>query len=86
MKHKRIRAALASLIALLALEGQAQALKSIGMTTIVETPAILDTKNGMLMGLKEKGWEEGKNFTLDYQNANGAMPTQQQISQKIRRS
>ena len=83
MKHKRIRAALASLIALLALEGQAQALKSIGMTTIVETPAILDTKNGMLMGLKEKGWEEGKNFTLDYQNANGAMPTQQQISQKF---
>ncbi|MDA0851820.1 MAG: ABC transporter substrate-binding protein [Proteobacteria bacterium] len=53
------------------------------MTTIVETPAILDTKNGMLMGLKEKGWEEGKNFTLDYQNANGAMPTQQQISQKF---
>ena len=71
-------------IALLLVAASAQAdMKSLGMTTIVETPAILDTKTGMLKGLAEKGWVEGQNFKLDYQNANGSMPTQQQISQRF---
>ena len=82
MKSSFIKAALVSLIAM---TGTANAgdMKSIGMTTIVETPAILDTKTGMLQGLAEKGWVEGENFELDYQNANGAMATQQQISQRF---
>lgn len=80
---KMLAAAILGSVFALANNATAGEMKSIGMTTIVETPAILDTKTGMLMGLKEKGWEEGKNFKLDYQNANGNMPTQQQISQKF---
>ena len=81
MKIKIVQAISMSLL-LVAASAQAD-MKSLGMTTIVETPAILDTKTGMLKGLAEKGWVEGQNFKLDYQNANGSMPTQQQISQRF---
>ena len=81
MKIKIIQTISAALL-LAAASAQAD-MKSLGMTTIVETPAILDTKTGMLKGLAEKGWVEGENFKLDYQNANGSMPTQQQISQRF---
>ena len=81
MKIKIIQTISAALL-LAAASAQAD-MKSLGMTTIVETPAILDTKTGMLKGLAEKGWVEGQNFKLDYQNANGSMPTQQQISQRF---
>ena len=81
MKIKIVQAISAALL-LVAASVQAD-MKSLGMTTIVETPAILDTKTGMLKGLAEKGWVEGQNFKLDYQNANGSMPTQQQISQRF---
>ena len=81
MKIKIVQAISMSLL-LAAASAQAD-MKSLGMTTIVETPAILDTKTGMLKGLAEKGWVEGQNFKLDYQNANGSMPTQQQISQRF---
>ena len=81
MKIKIVQTISAALL-LVAASAQAD-MKSLGMTTIVETPAILDTKTGMLKGLAEKGWVEGQNFKLDYQNANGSMPTQQQISQRF---
>lgn len=82
MKKSILKATVLSL-AVLATSAQADDMKSLGMSTIVETPAILDTKTGMLKGLAEKGWVEGENYTLDYQNANGNMATQQQISVKF---
>ena len=64
---------------------QAADMKKVAISTIVEVPALLDTKKGILEGLAEKGFVVGKNITLDYQNANGNMPTQQQIAKKFRR-
>ncbi len=58
-------------------------MKKVAISTIVEVPALVDTKNGILAGLAEKGFEEGKNIEVDYQNANGNMPTQQQIAKKF---
>ena len=62
---------------------QAADMKKVAISTIVEVPALLDTKKGILEGLAEKGFVVGKNITLDYQNANGNMPTQQQIAKKF---
>jgi putative ABC transport system substrate-binding protein len=57
--------------------------KKIGISTIVEVPQLVETKEGVLKGLAEKGFEAGKNLSVDYQSANGAMPTQQQIAKKF---
>lgn len=61
----------------------AQDTKKIAISTIVEVPALVETKQGILEGLAEKGFVEGKNLEVDYQNANGNMPTQQQIAKKF---
>ncbi len=62
---------------------QAADMKKVAISTIVEVPALTDTKKGILEGLAEKGFVEGKNMEVDYQNANGNMPTQQQIAKKF---
>jgi putative ABC transport system substrate-binding protein len=62
---------------------QAQAPKKIAISTIVEVPALVETKQGVLLALADRGFVEGKTLTVDYQNANGNMPTQQQIAKKF---
>jgi putative ABC transport system substrate-binding protein len=62
---------------------QAADMKKVAISTIVEVPALVDTKNGILEGLAERGYVEGETITVDYQNANGNMPTQQQIAKKF---
>lgn len=61
----------------------AQDVKKIGISTIIEVPQLVETKDGVIKGLAERGFVEGKNLEIDYQNANGNMPTQQQIAQKF---
>lgn len=61
----------------------AQEMKKIAISTIVEVPALLETKQGIIEGLAEDGFVEGKNLEIDYQNANGNMPTQLQIANKF---
>jgi putative ABC transport system substrate-binding protein len=50
---------------------------------IVEVPQLLETKEGVLKGLAESGFIEGKTLNIDYQTANGNMATQQQIARKF---
>jgi len=73
------------LASLLAVAGtaQAQSPKKVSISTIVEVPALLETKEGILQALAARGFTDGKNMVIDYQNANGAMPTQQQIAKKF---
>jgi putative ABC transport system substrate-binding protein len=61
----------------------AQDTKSIAIATIVEVPALTETRDGILAALADRGYVEGENLTVDYQNANGNMPTQQQIAKKF---
>ncbi|MHA1564667.1 MAG: ABC transporter substrate-binding protein [Alphaproteobacteria bacterium] len=58
-------------------------MKKVAISTIVEVPALLETKQGIIEGLAEAGFIEGENIEIDYQNANGNMPTQQQIAKKF---
>ena len=55
----------------------------IGISQIVQHPALDSAKEGFIEGLKEKGFEEGKNIKIDYQNAQGDSPTSQTIAQKF---
>lgn len=61
----------------------AQDMKKVAISTIVEVPALVEIKDGVLEGLAEEGFVEGENLEVDYQNANGNMPTQQQIAKKF---
>jgi putative tryptophan/tyrosine transport system substrate-binding protein len=75
---------LAGLGALMGTPGASAAdMKTVAITMIVEVPQLVETKDGVLKGLADKGFVVGKNIKLDYQNANGNMPTQQQIAKKF---
>jgi putative ABC transport system substrate-binding protein len=58
-------------------------MKKVAISTIVEVPQLVETKEGVIKGLAERGFIVGKNIEIDYQNANGNMPTQQQIAKKF---
>jgi len=74
-----------ALAALLAATGvaMAQSPKRVAISMIVEVPALVETKEGIIQALAARGFTDGKNLIIDYQNANGAMPTQQQIAKKF---
>jgi putative ABC transport system substrate-binding protein len=57
--------------------------KKIAISMIIEVPQLLQTKDGVLGGLSERGFSEGRNLSVEYQTANGSMPTQQQIARKF---
>lgn len=56
---------------------------NIGISQIVEHPALDSARKGFIEGLKAKGFEDGKNIKIDYQNAQGEMPTAQTIAQNF---
>lgn len=61
--------------------GQAQA--RIGIIQIVEHPALDAARKGFLDALKDKGYVEGKNLSVDYQNAQGEQANLQTIANKF---
>ena len=82
--HAILKLAAAGALAGLALaSAQAAEMKKVAISTIVEVPALVDTKNGIVEALAARGYIDGKTITIDYQNANGNMPTQQQIAKKF---
>jgi putative ABC transport system substrate-binding protein len=68
---------------LIATSAYANDTKSIAISTIVEVPALIAARDGILAALAERGYVEGETLKVDYQNANGSMPTQQQIAKKF---
>jgi putative tryptophan/tyrosine transport system substrate-binding protein len=62
---------------------QAAGPKKVAISTIVEVPQLVETRDGVLKGLAEAGFEDGRNLKVEYQTANGNMSTQQQIAKKF---
>lgn len=56
---------------------------SIGISQIAEHPALDDSREGFEEALKSKGYDEGKNLTIDFKNAQGDTSTSQMISQNF---
>lgn len=77
--------ALAAGFAMLAAPPAASAadVKTVAISTIVEVPQLVETKDGIIKGLADSGFAVGKNLKIDYQSANGNLPTQQQIAEKF---
>ena len=57
--------------------------KKIAITAIVEHPALDAVRKGVLDELKAKGYEEGKNLTVDFQSAQGSTANAAQIAKKF---
>lgn len=55
----------------------------IGITQIVEHPALDASRQGFIDALKGKGFEDGKNVEVDFQNAQGDQATAQTIASKF---
>lgn len=55
----------------------------IGLTQIVEHPALDATRQGIIDGLREAGYEDGKEIVIDFQSAQGEQPLAQQIAEKF---
>ncbi|WP_142414652.1 ABC transporter substrate-binding protein [Hathewaya massiliensis] len=60
-----------------------QSQKQIGITQIVEHPALDASKEGFIEALKEGGFEDGKNIKIDFQNAQGDTATTDTIAKKF---
>ncbi len=57
--------------------------KTIGISQIVEHPALDEVRLGLLEALKEEGFVEGKNLKVNYENAQGNISTSSQIASKL---
>lgn len=56
---------------------------TIGVNQLVQHDALDASRQGFIEGLKEKGFEEGKNLKIDYQNAQGDMAITKTISDQF---
>src|SRR5262245_5822155 len=91
--RRSLVAALALLAAAPALAGVAEAQTRtapepgrtyrIGFAQIVDHPALNATRQGFIDGLKESGFEIGKNLVFSYQNAQGDPGTARNIIEKF---
>ncbi len=69
--------------ALLAPVAQAQTVKSVAVTAIVDHPALDAVRKGVEDELKAQGWQAGKNLKYQYQSAQGNAATAGQIARKF---
>lgn len=56
---------------------------AIGITQIVEHPSLDLIRQGIIDGLKDKGFADGQQIAIDYANAQGNMENTQLIAQKF---
>ncbi len=57
--------------------------KTVGITQIVEHPALDAVRLGIIAGLKTAGFEEGRNLKIVFENAQGNIGTASQIALKL---
>jgi putative ABC transport system substrate-binding protein len=71
------------LLAAGALVAPVRAQPVVAITQIVEHPALDAMRKGVLDGLKELGFEDGRNMRVQFQSAQGSQVTAAQIGQKF---
>jgi putative tryptophan/tyrosine transport system substrate-binding protein len=77
--------ALALCATVFAAGGQASAAdtKSIAIVTMVDTPQLVEVKDGILKGLAAHGYVEGKNLKVNFKSAQSNFGTAQQIARQF---
>lgn len=58
-------------------------IKTIGITQLIEHPSLDKARNGFIKALEDKGYKDGENIKIDYQNAQNDMLTTQTIANKF---
>src|SRR4051794_19628972 len=76
-------AAVVAAVSLLAVSAQAQAIKQVTIITMNDTPQLVEVKDGVIRGLTERGYAEGKNIKIDFKSAQGNFGTAQQIARQV---
>ncbi len=66
-----------------ALAGCGGGVKTIGISQIVTHPALDATREGIIKGLADKGYVDGDNIEIDYQNSEGDMSLVASIAQQF---
>ena len=67
----------------LASSAGAQTTKRISIMIMSDTPQLVEVKDGLLKGLKERGYDEGKNLKVDFKSAQANFGTAQQIARQF---
>src|SRR5436190_14094887 len=62
---------------------QADTLKKVDILVMSDTPQLLEVRDGLLEGLKDRGYVEGKNLKVDFKSAQANFGTAQQIARKF---
>jgi putative tryptophan/tyrosine transport system substrate-binding protein len=57
----------------------AQTVKKVDIITMNDTPQLLEVRDGLLKGLADHGYVDGKNMKVDFKSAQGNFGTAQQI-------
>jgi putative tryptophan/tyrosine transport system substrate-binding protein len=76
-------AAAVLVMAAVALPAQAQNSKTIAIMTMNDTPQLLEVKEGIVKGLAERGYVDGKNIKIDFKSAEGNFGLAQQIARQF---
>ncbi|MFA4838074.1 MAG: ABC transporter substrate-binding protein [Candidatus Neomarinimicrobiota bacterium] len=63
--------------------GRSDALPTVGIVQILENPQLDQGRFGVVDALKKAGFVDGKNIRIDFQNAQGDLPTIDMILQKF---
>lgn len=61
--------------------GKKEDIKKIGISQIVEHPALDASRKGFIKALEDAGYVDGKNIKIDYQNAQGDQAVAQSIAE-----
>lgn len=59
------------------------AAKTVDIITMVDTPQLVEVKDGVVKGLAERGYTDGKNLKIDFKSAQGNFGTAQQIARQF---
>jgi putative ABC transport system substrate-binding protein len=62
---------------------QAQGTKTVAIITMNDTPQLLEVKDGLVKGLSDRGYTDGKNIKIDFKSAQGNFGTAQQIARQF---
>jgi putative tryptophan/tyrosine transport system substrate-binding protein len=61
----------------------AQSSKAVAIMTMNDTPQLLEVKDGVVKGLAERGYVDGKNIKIDFKSAEGNFGLAQQIARQF---
>ncbi|AHF06201.1 ABC transporter substrate-binding protein [Desulfitobacterium metallireducens] len=62
---------------------KAQTLKKVGILQVVEHPSLNEIREAIVKELGDKGFKDGENITIDYQNAQGDQSNLKTMAQKF---